>query len=581
MQLLLQVQGDGWSLEIVGKLPELPPFLSLSPQTIITLEGSGSVEIFDRSKQTMRSVSADSVLEPIFFESVNYDIHFEKTNPLATLTLPLGSETRRVKMHNEHHTLNFGNNVGFSSIAIQTGTTQSKLNFEVFSRKADFRTDYLAMRDEVSGMLRNLAMAANARTHGLAAPAKDHNPTLIEWFALIESYFSDFLKLAGAIAKKPHSGLVKKNNNTITEKARRVSRQAISRSLRRENGGALVAELGVALPRRIGESISSSTFNTPENRYFKALIKETYKNIRLLSRVSSSGDEDANHKSEERFFYSIRPRLRAMENKLDLILRSSFLREIQDSNLMRPDSMVLHKHPLYSRFDKLCRLLNGGLSLTGNIVPIGIKETSLLYEYWCFLKIVFLLRNRFDLAEQNVVSFKKLRMTVALKKGRQSALKFIHKPTGTEMFLVYNRLFTKLPTLAQQPDNVIQFASAEKFYIFDAKYRIQFDKDYVSLYGGPGPTTDDINTMHRYRDAIAIPHPMKEDKWQKGSVIGAVTLFPYPNETDYRSHKFFNSINHVEIGGLPFLPNATSLVAEKIESILDTQYPNLSDHKEK
>jgi hypothetical protein len=36
----------------------------------------------------------------------------------------------------------------------------------------------------------------------------------------------------------------------------------------------------------------------------------------------------------------------------------------------------------------------------------------------------------------------------------------------------YNRLFNKLPTIAQQPDNVIQFASDERFYIFDAKYRI-------------------------------------------------------------------------------------------------------------
>lgn len=75
-----------------------------------------------------------------------------------------------------------------------------------------------------------------------------------------------------------------------------------------------------------------------------------------------------------------------MERKVESVLRSPFLMQVSDKKAARPNSMVLHKHPLYSKFDKICRLLNGGLSFTGNIVPIGLKETSLLYEYWCFLE---------------------------------------------------------------------------------------------------------------------------------------------------------------------------------------------------
>jgi hypothetical protein len=55
------------------------------------------------------------------------------------------------------------------------------------------------------------------------------------------------------------------------------------------------------------------------------------------------------------------------------VLRSPFLGQVAEATLARPKSMVFHKHPLYSRFDKLCRLLNGGLSFAGNIVPIGVK----------------------------------------------------------------------------------------------------------------------------------------------------------------------------------------------------------------
>jgi predicted component of viral defense system (DUF524 family) len=571
--LLLQASGAGWKIEIIGNRPELPAFISNAPEAAIIAVGVDAMERHDAKSNRMLPVAAGDLIEPLFFEAVAYDIHFEKLDPSATLILPPGAEARRVRAGSEHHHLNFGNNVGFADIAIKTASGSAKLRLEVFSRKADYRTDYVAMRDEVSAMLRNLAMAANAKTFGLAAPAKDHYPTLVEWFALLQGHFDEFMRLTNGIAKTPHSGLVRKSVSVDIERARRVSRQTISRALRRQNSDAAVPSLNVALPRKIHESVSSPTFDTPENRYFKSLIKATYRNIRALSHVQEFGDEDADRYSEQKFFDSIRPTLKSMERQLESVLRSPFLGQVAEASLARPESMVFHKHPLYSRFDKLCRLLNGGLSFAGNIVPIGLKETSLLYEYWCFLKIVGLLKKRFDLEEQTVVQINRLRTTVALSKGKSSAMRFTHKPTGKPLYVVYNRLFNRLPTIAQKPDNVIQFASEDKFYIFDAKYRIQFDKEYVAQYGGPGPTTDDVNTMHRYRDAIAIPHPMRPNDYLRGLVAGAVVLFPYPHEETYRSHKFYKSIGLVEIGGLPFLPNSTALMAEKIGVLLSTEYP--------
>lgn len=574
MPLLLQASGIGWKLEIIGKLPELPSFLSTAPESSILASGVHSMERHDDKTDGLLPIASGDLMQPLFFEAIAYDIHFEKLDPSATLKLPTGAEARRIRPDSEHHLLNFGNNVGFADLVIATGSGVSKIRLEVFSRKADYRTDYVAMRDDVSAMLRNLAMAANARTYGLATPANDHYPTLVEWFALLQIHFDEFIKLAHGIAKSPHSGLVKKALAVDTERARRVSRQTISRALRRENGGAAIPGMGIALPKKIRESVSTPTFDTPENRYFKALIKATYRNIRVLSRVNESGDEDADRYSEHKFFDSIRPTLKGMERQLESVLRIPFLGQVAETTLVRPESMVFYKHPLYSRFEKLCHLLNGGLSFAKDIVPIGMKETSLLYEYWCFLKIVALLRERFDLEEQSVVKVNRMRTTVALSKGKSSAIRFVHKPTGKPLYVVYNRLFNRLPTIAQKPDNVIQFASDDKFYIFDAKYRIQFDRNYINLYGGPGPTTDDVNTMHRYRDAIAIPHPMRPQEYKQGVVSGAVVLFPYPHEEAYRAHKFYKSIHQVEIGGLPFLPNSTALVAEKISELLAAEYPD-------
>lgn len=575
MPLLLQASGAGWKLEIIGKLPELPAFISHSPESTIITVGVDAMDRHDPKCNSMLPVTSGELIEPLFFEAVAYDIHFDKLDPSASLILPPTAEARRLRVDSEHHHLNFGNNVGFADIVIKTGSETASLRFEVFSRKADYRTDYVAMRDEVSSILRNLAMAANAKTFGLAAPAKDHYPTLVEWFALLRGHFDEFIRLANGILKSPHSGLVNKSVPVETERARCVSRQTISRVLRRQNSGATIPVLGIALPKKIHENISSITYDTPENRYFKQLIKATYRNIRSLSRVEYSGDEDSNRYSEKKFFDSIRPILTGMEHQLESVLQSKFLKQVTEASLARPESMLFHKHPLYLRFDKLCRLLNGGLSFAGSIIPIGVKETSLLYEYWCFLKIVSLLKERFDLEEQTVVQVNRLRVTVALSKGKSSAMRFTHKPTGKPLYVVYNRLFNRLPTIAQKPDNVIQFASDEKFYILDAKYRVQFDRDYVKLYGGPGPTTEDVNTMHRYRDAIAIPHPMKSTEYKQGVVSGAVVLFPYPNEALYRDHKFYKSISQVDIGGLPFLPGSTTLVCEKLNLLLSSEYPDV------
>ena len=51
-------------------------------------------------------------------------------------------------------------------------------------------------------------------------------------------------------------------------------------------------------------------------------------------------------------------------------------------------------------------------------------------------------------------------------------------------------------------------------FIFDAKYKIENSKDYKNRYGGIGPKEEDINTMHRYRDAIVYKN--KDNSTNRG-----------------------------------------------------------------
>ena len=303
----------------------------------------------------------------------------------------------------------------------------------------------------------------------------------------------------------------------------------------------------------------SLSHDTPENRYFKGILIATRKAIQALVSTKQTDDEDGDKSAEVKFFRSIRPELREMSLRIDALLGSRFLKAVGSPTLV------------YSRFDKLARLICGGLSLETGSIPIGVKDTPLLYEYWCFIKIVQIMRARYELGSQSVVKTNRFKTTVTLTKGQASALHFHHAETGKKFIIVYNRLFSRLPTIAQKPDNVIQLASAEKMYVLDAKYRVQFDTKYLEQYGGPGPTTDDINNMHRYRDAIVLPHPSKPNEFAKGAVIGAAVLFPLPADQHYRDHKFYRSMELVEIGGIPFMPGTTKFLEEKLDKILNLE----------
>lgn len=75
-------------------------------------------------------------------------------------------------------------------------------------------------------------------------------------------------------------------------------------------------------------------------------------------------------------------------------------------------------------------------------------------------------------------------------------------------------------------------------YVFDAKYRIDFaaEESYYGLkYQIPGPMEEDINTMHRYRDAIVH----KRQGPYEQTAFGAYVLFPFGFEEGYREHQFF------------------------------------------
>ncbi|WP_264173352.1 nuclease domain-containing protein [Clostridium estertheticum] len=141
----------------------------------------------------------------------------------------------------------------------------------------------------------------------------------------------------------------------------------------------------------------------------------------------------------------------------------------------------------YSEIYKYYLMLQKGLSINSNIFSLSMKELSLLYEYWCFIKINSLLRKRYKLISTDFITINRGGIFVSLKKGVTSTLVY-ENPNTKETFKVsYNAIKSRKAsnlgsrtegskTVTQKPDNMLSInkLGSDKAYefVFDAKYKI-------------------------------------------------------------------------------------------------------------
>ncbi|HEV2855944.1 MAG TPA: DUF2357 domain-containing protein [Thermoanaerobaculia bacterium] len=568
MPILLRALAEGWSLEVVGRAKELPPPFQGKSWTQVSVSGLAQVLALNVETFSLEVVN-EALFPPVFFENSDYDFYLRFMGAPPRLTSPPGLTLKYQTEGLMHYALNFRNDVGFSDIKIAYDSLEVCINIEVFPLKVDYRTDYLQMREEVSDICRNLALSFLTKTFFKGKPVPANAATLAEWVALIRNAFQNLRTTGEAIAAKPHSRIRRATTDRPPDRARRVDSKQMVKNMRQSPSqkNLLFSEKLEMLPRLVPEVTTRITFDTPENRFFKATLSTIRRNLlELLHRQEASLD-DGSPTTEDLVLQNLSSEFRAMLRDIQRLLAAPFLRQVPATSKLVPNSLVMHHNPRYAAFSKYARIVNGGVALVGDPVKIGVKNVALLYEYWCFIRLVNLLAQRFNLVQQNLIRISHSRVTVSLTKGRESTIEFLDKSSEKILRLTYNRRFSQLPTLQQVPDNVIRLASDYEILVFDAKYRLSFQEDYQHTFSGIGPTVEDIEAMHRYKDAI-VALSEGGHNFVKGIVKAAIVLFPSSDEETYRHQRFYKSIASVQVGGLPFLPRATTLVEEVLLAFL-------------
>lgn len=506
---------------------------------------------------------------PLFFEQSRYELVVEpEMGHTATLwheNINIRQNITKVGRRGDMLSgiINFGNDVGLSDFVLSIdGQEYLRFTLEVFPSKISYQEDYRAILSDVTSEVYNLAFDFLKKTYSSFNITDTKKSSPVEFFAIIDYIYEKLIAAVDLLLTRPHHALICEHELLPAHKIKRVDNKTLRYlakhpgRLQKSSGGVL-APAAVAVKKHI-------TYDTKENRLTKYMLLATEKRLQEFRQkyISLLRTSDATIQAK------IDGMLQGIRQRLHRGIMEGLVAEPGNSSM----SLVFAMAPGYRELYRCYLLLRHGLALTGDIFRLSVKDLAVLYEYWCFIKLNSLMRSRYQLLSQDIVKTSGNGLFVSLVKGRCSEVKYLNPMTGEIIMLAYNPKAANGATVAQKPDNVLRLnkhgSGIDYEFIFDAKYKINPalpGSRYKMRYSTPGPQEDDINTMHRYRDAIV---------YQKGAsayermMFGAYVLFPYHNQNEYREHRFYKSIAEVNIGGIPFLPSATDMVSAMLDELI-------------
>ena len=382
----------------------------------------------------------------------------------------------------------------------------------------------------------------------------ERNNSII-WLSIFRSVVDDYFKSVRFIMSRPNNKPVRKTYHARPERIRRWSQQEEER----------YRNMGTDADKHYFRyEQMENTVNTRENRFVKYSLHVLGKKFReVFSEVSGlSKDMDA---EERKNLAEYTRTFRQLET-------ATFFTKVGEFEGFRQESAILQQRSGYSQIYKAWLMLKNSLDLVDGKMDIGMKKIWELYEIWCFLVMKRLIAKVLDLDlndSEHVREDKSQMLNTMVKSEMTHVVEFDNKANGDVVRLEYQHTYNrstkefKTTTTEQRPDIVVTIRKTDGFvltYLYDAKYRVQDDKNDCELDEGIDidiadyPLPDAINQMHRYRDAIY--YAMKEDERPRGKeIIGGYILFPGRTEGDAIENRYFyKSIKKVNIGAFPLLP---------------------------
>lgn len=578
---IFRIETDQTSLSWSDRLPSAAAADSPHPNGRLAIspadQARKNINIWRRGLANDVANNPEVEVGPRLFEETTYGLllrsadakHIEIRHRDPVIVEALHSSHDGRVIHGE---INFRNEIGRSRFSVYVdGRADYDFEVEVFPTRLDYAADYSILIADTEDIWKGLVFEYLCSTFqfGFATDAK--NPSSLEWILSLRHVVRALEHGLHYIAQHPHHNLSRERLPTRVEKIRR-SDATISRMIAQGKGHGPKSRTasGLIMRRRLPEHRSQITWDTPEHRWLASQltrIRRRLAQLQLVERLRSAPNR-------------LR-QLRTVEEIAELDNRIAVLQSLEPiaaaKGLVAPNftSLTLETRPGYREAYRACQALIDGLRVDGGPVGLSVKDTSCLYEYWCYLALVRLIAT--ITGEQVPVSelfaTERSGLQFQLKRGTSQTIKFSNADRAVE--LTYNPRYKDDGLIVpQQPDVVLTLYDPHRptlRLVFHTQYDINPEASYVKQFGSPGPPPESIDVLHRYRDAILEQTGLQGSRSEllKRTVVEGVALFPYTDLQDqFHSTKFWRTLNDFGIGAIPFLPTETRYLEEWLRAVL-------------
>ncbi|MGL6105129.1 DUF2357 domain-containing protein [Romboutsia sp.] len=496
-------------------------------------------------------LNEEDTMYPSFFEDGSYNIYLENDTENNFTIHHEDKDIREnivCRRRDAHGSFKFNGDIGFSTFKILKNNKEV-LNFtiQVFPSKLDYLDDYNDLLREVNEEVTSLVFEFISKTFSNIDIKDVKKQTNLEFIVILTNIYEKLEKSIKRIEKQPKHGVLTEYNFKDKNKAKRTSTKETIKHLRKNHTSKKVVEMK-----------KRTTLDIYENQYVKYILK------RILKKIKSIKVQITKSKGMDNPYYR---KLNEIEGRLAYHL-NTFFRDISDLNNNKSMTLVFKMASGYKEVYYYYNLLSKGLDICTGLYDVSHKKLWNLYEIWCYIKIHNIIQELgYTAKDSTIIQTTNNGLTLSLMQSKKA--KCIYENIkGEKLELWYNKPYNALPTTSQRPDTVLCLKgdkTSDRVYIFDAKYRI-----YVSDNGAIGPMEEDINVMHRYRDSIVSENELED--YYKYETFGAYVMFPCSDETTFENHKYYKSIDKVNIGAIPMLPGSTSLMKKHICKIIDESY---------
>lgn len=520
---------------------------------------SGKIEVITNLKDLkIYTINSYNELEennsnymiPSFFEDGIYNLYLENNTNEKFEIYHSNKEIREnisYRGKNAFGSFKFNGDVGYSTFTIRKDDDDILFfTIQVFPTKLDYVEDYNEILEDINREVESLVFDYLDKTFSNANIVDVKKQTGVEFISILNGIYENLKKSIRRIEKHPKHNVIKEVQLKDKDKSKRIDVKETIKHIRKNKS------------KNVMEVKKKTTLDIYENQYVKYMIK------RILMKIRETKSSIAKKHSKDHISYEI---LSKYESKLNSHL-NGFFRDISDIKNKKSMTLVFKMASGYKEVYFYYNLLSKGLDIYQGLYEISNKKLWNLYEIWCYLKIHSIIKDLgYKPKNYPLIQVNSNGLTLSMVQNKAS--KIIYEDfLGNKLELWYNKAYNGLPTTNQRPDTVLCIKgdkTKDRVYIFDAKYRIFIDSN-----GEIGPMEEDINVMHRYRDSIVSEN--KREDYFKYSTFGAYVMFPCSDEEKFKDHRFYKSIEKVNIGAIPMLPGSTSLMKKQIAKIIDESY---------